>query len=47
MLQEEEFRDYEMEGRRQHRELYQNVDFVADRPVACLLSGKPGMSGEG
>ena len=39
--QEEEFRDYEMEGRRQCRELYQNVDFVVDRLVRLVQSVAP------
>ena len=41
MSQEEEFRDYEMEERRQHRELYQNADFVADRLVRLVQGLAP------
>ena len=39
--QEEEFQDYEMEGRRQYREPYQNVDFVADRLVRSVQGVVP------
>ena len=39
--QEEEFRDYWAEGRRQHLEPYQNADFVADSLVRSVIGVAP------
>ena len=39
--QEEEFRDYWVEGRRQRLEPYQNADYVADRLVRLVIGAAP------
>ena len=40
-MSQEEFWDYEMEGMGQHREPYQNADFVVDRLVRLVQGVAP------